>query len=137
MMDIDTNWIYYLLLASNALLGGSAALAILRLQRLTRRQESFWKSPTGATFTMQPGHEALLVAIDRRIDALVEKLESPPADPDKEVSTARSTPFENAVRMARHGATMDDLTRTCGLSASEARLLMRVHGRQPQLAQAG
>jgi len=137
MMDIDTNWIYYVLLASNALLGGSAALTILRAQRLTRRQESFWKSPTGAALNMQPGHEELLKAIDRRIHALVDRIESPSADSDKDATPTRNMPFENAVRMARHGATMDDLTRTCGLSANEARLLMRVHGRQPQIAQAG
>lgn len=136
MMDIDTNWIYYLLLASNALLGGSAALAILRAQRLARRQESFWQSPTGAALTMQPGHEELLKAIDRRIQVLADKLESSPAKTGTDAAPASGMPIENAVRMARHGATMDDLARTCGLSESEARLLMRVHGRQPQIAKA-
>lgn len=137
MMEINTDWIYTVLLASNALLCGGAALAILRAQRLARRQESFWKSPTGAALTMQPGHEELLKIIDKRIQVLADKLESPPADTGNDAAPERSMPFENAVRMARHGASMDDLTRTCGLSASEARLLMRVHGRQPQVAQAG
>lgn len=136
MMEADINWIYYLLLAANTLFGGAAALAILRAQRLTSRQESFWKSTTGAALTMQPGPEEMLRAIDRRVQALVEEFESARKDANKQSPATRGVPFENAVRMARHGASMDDLTRTCGLNASEARLLMRVHGRQQPAAQA-
>jgi hypothetical protein len=136
MMNIDMIWINYLLLASNALLAGCAALAIIRAQRLTQNQESFWKSTTGAALTMQPGQEELLKAIDSRITELGSQLESPRHEVENDSQATSGVPFENAVRMAKHGATMDDLTRTCGLSASEARLLMRVHGQHAQMAQA-
>lgn len=135
-MAIDIQWINYLLLASNALLGGAAALAILRAERMTTRQESFWNSPTGAVLSLQTGPEEALKGIDRRIDALADLVKSPDPGDGRDHPPAKNVPYENAVRMAQHGASLDDLTRACGLSASEARLLMRVHCRQPQIAQA-
>ncbi|MBT8085201.1 MAG: DUF2802 domain-containing protein [Woeseia sp.] len=36
-------------------------------------------------------------------------------------------PVEYAVRMARSGATVDDLVRGCGLNIGEAQLLLRMH----------
>ena len=43
-------------------------------------------------------------------------------------------PIENAVRMARHGASIDDLVRSCGLNIGEAQLMQKLHGKaQAQL----
>lgn len=38
--------------------------------------------------------------------------------------------YEVAARLARGGATVDELIRSCGLSRNEAQLVMRLHGKQ-------
>ena len=40
-----------------------------------------------------------------------------------------SLPIENAVRMAKHGASIDDLIRNCGLNIGEAQLMRKLHGK--------
>ena len=40
-----------------------------------------------------------------------------------------SLPIENAVRMARHGASIDELVRNCGLNIGEARLMQKLHSK--------
>ena len=77
---------------------------------------------------LQMDPQKLLAAIDTRLNAVAEKISQPGEDVPNADSEVPPLPYENAVRMARHGASIDDLTRTCGLSANEARLLMRVHG---------
>ena len=135
-MMIESDWITYLLLASNAILAGAAALAICRAQRITAQQRSFWDSPNGASLLMQTDPQQLLAAIDARLNAVADRIAQPGDEPQASEVEAPPLPYENAVRMARHGASIDDLTRTCGLSANEARLLMRVHGSASQAAMA-
>ena len=137
MMNIELNVILYLLLAANALLAAATVLAIFRVQRLAARQQSFWASPTGTALGMQMDNKQLLDAIDARLGAVAEQVSTTDEKPDRPVTELPRLPYENAVRMARHGATVDDLTRTCGLSPTEARLLLRVHGGSARLAQAG
>lgn len=130
MMNTQIGLLYYVLLFSNALLVAAGALAIIRLQRLSMRNQSFWASPTGATLSMQMDSGELLDAIDRRIASLEGNIQQLDEAESRDVAGSQGLPYENAVRMARHGAKVDDLTRTCGLSASEAKLLMRVHSQQ-------
>ena len=127
-MMIDSEWITYVLLASNAVLAGAAALAICRAQRIAAQQRSFWESPNGASLLMQMDPQQLLAAIDSRLNAVADRIGQPGEESAAAEAEAPPLPYENAVRMAKHGASIDDLTRTCGLSANEARLLMRVHG---------
>ena len=133
-MMIESDWITYLLLASNAVLAAAAALTICRAQRITAQQKSFWESPNGASLMLQTDPRQLLSAIDARLNDVADRISQPGEDAQSIDSEAPPLPYENAVRMARHGASIDDLTRTCGLSANEARLLMRVHGRAQQVA---
>ena len=41
---------------------------------------------------------------------------------------AQPLPIDHAVRMIRNGASIEDLTQTCGLNIGEARLLTKMHG---------
>ena len=41
--------------------------------------------------------------------------------------TASSQPYEQAIRMAQTGASVDDIVNVCGLSASEAELVNMMH----------
>ena len=136
-MMIESDWITYLLLASNAILAAAAALAICRAQRQSAQQRSFWESPNGASLLLQMDPQQLLAAIDTRLNAVAERIGQPGEETPGVESEAPPLPYENAVRMAKHGASIDDLTRTCGLSANEARLLMRVHGSAPQAVGSG
>jgi len=51
---------------------------------------------------------------------------APAAAPRREPSAARS--YETARRLARSGATLEEIVATSGVASSEARLLQRLHG---------
>lgn len=127
MMIIDENFVFTGLLMSNALLLAAAVVAILKLQRTSQQREAFWDTPVGNSLRDQADHDALLRVLDARFAALEASIEELAADDPPDPTGRDSLPYENAVRMVQHGATIDDLTRNCGLSNSEARLLMRVH----------
>jgi len=131
-MMIDSTFSLYALLIANACLVAAAALAILRFQRMMRKSRSFWESPTGAAMQRPvpvPGEQDRLLAheiavLQKTVASLCNK-----ERPTQEVSVER-LPLEHAVRMARHGASVDDLTKKCGLNIGEARLMRRLHGRR-------
>lgn len=76
------------------------------------------------TLTEKVSALATLVAA---IPARVERpAETPRSAPRREASPVRS--YETARRLARSGATIEEIVATCGVAASEARLLQRLHG---------
>ncbi len=134
MMNIDNTLSFYLLLACNGILAAAASVAILRFQKIMRNQKAYWNSPTGMAALAQTDNDALLDEFERRFSGLLDGAGKNSADEKPDATSHKVIPFENAVRMARHGATLDDLSRTCGLSETEARLLMRVHSNSHQTA---
>jgi len=69
----------------------------------------------------------LVAAIPARVEQPVEVAPPPPPSrPRREASPIRS--YETARRLARSGATVEEIVATAGLAASEARLLQRLHG---------
>lgn len=123
----------YTLICSTGLLLAAASIAILRFQKKTLDSQAFWNSPTGSAMKADDDNaknererllEMRLAALQKTVDELSrrEKVAEIPA-------TVTSLPFENAARMARQGATVEELTRACGLSLGEARLVQRMHGR--------
>lgn len=130
MMTIIDSYSTYALLISNAMMLAAAALAIIRFQRQVNSASRFWDSPTGSALQAQNDQSAINQETNERIALLqdaVKKFES--IDGDSQSAPAEKLPFENAVRMARAGASLDDLIRTCGLSKGEAQLFMKVHAR--------
>jgi hypothetical protein len=67
---------------------------------------------------------ALVAAIPARVERPVEA-PPPPARARREASPVRS--YESARRLARSGATIEEIVATCGLAGAEARLLRRMH----------
>ena len=128
MMTFETTFSLYLLLICNGAIAAAAAIAILRLQRMTDQHKSFWDSPNGSALNSQNGQEELIRAIDQRFSVLLNGIDQLTRDDNVDTRATPALPLENAVRMAKHGATLGDLTRNCGLSKTEARLLIRVHG---------
>jgi hypothetical protein len=125
----------YVLLASNATLLAIAAVAVIRFERRWQRLESFWDSPTGAALSDDSEdelHEQLRATarLEQRLGELQRtvKLLDMKA-PEERPPVERDLPIENAVRMARLGASVEDLTRNCGLNVGEARLMKKLHGK--------
>lgn len=124
----------YLLLVSTALLAAAASVSIARFQKKVRDCAAFWNSPTGAAVQADSGNaesggDALaeqVAELRKAIDALVRDRAAqalPPATPK----------MENAVLLARQGASVADLVQCCGLNAGEAKLLLRLHGSRTAL----
>ncbi len=146
MMTMTTTTLS-LLLISNAAMLAAAALAIVRLQQQYRRFEAFWNSPTGSALLqstasdfmaspaadVDPMLEQRLADMQRAIHSLAERHQETPAPPAPTRDNAPvelKLPIENAVRMAQRGASVDDLTRNCGLNIGEAQLMRKLHGKR-------
>ena len=76
-----------------------------------------------------------LITLVAAIPARVERpVEAPPpqmpSKPRRESSPVRS--YETAKRLARSGATVEEIVATCGVADTEARLLRRLHGAEAQ-----
>ncbi len=151
MIGPDSTAFYLIFFAQSLLLGG-ACIALFRFQRRFRELEDFWQSPTGAMLAddqsetveeaplmqiMTVGtEEALLekLKLDQRVNDLQRRLNEvakrqAEEKPLPSIEFERSLPIEHALRMAKNGASVDDLTRTCGLNIGEARLLQKLHGK--------
>tara|TARA_R110002096_G_scaffold130643_5_gene279928 strand:- start:24017 stop:24451 length:435 start_codon:yes stop_codon:yes gene_type:complete len=134
MITLEAHYVY-LLLGSNAIMLALACLCFTRFDRRCQQLEEFWGSPTGTA--LNESQDATSVEqlqatqrLEQRIAELhqqLKRLESGNGDRDAP-TVERSVPIENAVRMARRGASVDDLTRNCGLNIGEARLMQKLHG---------
>jgi len=138
-MMIESHYLILLLIA-NALLLAVATVVLSRFDRRVKRIEEFWDSPTGAALADDSDKEfhAQMQAtqrLERRVGELqrVVKLMDIKA-PAPQAPVEMNIPLENAVRMARHGASVEDLTRNCGLNIGEARLIQKLHGKARQAA---
>lgn len=152
-MTMDNAISLYLILASQSFLLGAACIALHRFQRRCEAIEAFWKSPTGAMLADEAdeelhkpestrivtvaSEEALLekLKLDQRISDLQRRLReiaerAPAENLPRPVEIERSLPIEHALRMAKNGASAEELTRACGLNVGEARLLCKLHGRK-------
>lgn len=148
MINIES-YSLFLLLTSNALVLVAAGLALSRFERRCKRIEEFWDSPTGAAMAGEGDEEMreqtqATRRLEQRVGELhravkVMEIKTPrqPATIERNLATVeRNLPIENAVRMARLGASIEDLTRNCGLNIGEARLMQRLHGKAQMAANA-
>ncbi len=135
MMEFTNAMTINLLLIANAALLAAAAIAIVRFRKQARRFEKFWDSPTGTTLADTQARDAKIAPqpnpqLEKRIAELQnvvwtlarkEQVIREPVD--------GKLPIENAVRMAKHGASVDELIRSCGLNIGEAQLMRKLHGK--------
>ena len=133
MMILDNIDSFYLLLLSNALLLAAAGLAVMRFRRQCRRFEQFWLSPTGTSIADERSdypRQVLLahMRLEKRLKDMHKKVNVLARTvAKKDTSSERQLPIENAIRMAKLGAKVEDLTRSCGLNVGEARLMQKLH----------
>ena len=115
-----------ILYATSALMMGAAGISICRFEKTGRRFVEFWMSPAGNALNEQVQSQKLLHELDERIALLSEIVDSL-TSPDSGTGDRPDPVFRKAMVMARRGASSDELSRICGLSRSEAALLMKVH----------
>ncbi len=134
-MIINDPTIYYAILASKAFVLILGTIVLLGMWRQTRRAEQYLAEVRNAPQTSEQPDSAKqqLIAslrLDKRISELQEQIVALSATEQKSASetVSRPLPIENATRMARHGASVEELTRTCGLNVGEAELLKKLHG---------
>jgi len=133
MITIESFYLY-LLLTANALLLSVATVVLFRFDQRCKRIEEFWDSPVGTALADDNEEEAreqtqATHRIEQRVGELqrvvkLMEIKSPRQQPPVELNV----PIENAVRMARLGASVEELTRNCGLNIGEARLMRKLHG---------
>jgi len=141
-MDTDIHLVLTLLLLSTAAMLAAACISISRFTRQYRRFEAFWSSPTGAALAASleakpaaapaPRHDRTdqrLEELTRAVRALAERQLAavPQQNAAPEPAAGSSLPIDSAVRMARHGASVEDLAARCGLNIGEARLMKKFH----------
>lgn len=134
-MTIDDPTTYYVVLAGKAFVLILGTIVLLGMWRQLRRVEQFLLEQRNATVAevQDDGAKQQLLAslrLDKRITELQQQIASMSAAEAKPAADliARPLPIENAARMARSGASIEDLTRTCGLNVGEAELLKKLHG---------
>ncbi len=134
MMIISESYYIYLMMLANAGLLAIVSITLLRVERRSKRIEEFRHSPTGTSLAEAGDVERReQLRATRRLEQKLDELQKAviamqKTVPDERASLERNLPIENAVRMARHGASIDDLTRSCGLNIGEARLMQKLHG---------
>ena len=134
-MNIADTTALYMLIIANAVLLAAASIAVLRVRRQLRRFEQFWNSPTGALLAnREPENTQRRPQANRHLERRVTELQSVVKTLAKREQPVvkpvdANLPIENAVRMARHGASVDELVRSCGLNIGEARLMQKLHSR--------
>ncbi len=138
-MMIESSYLI-LFLVSNALLLAVAIVVLSRFDQRVKRIEEFWDSPTGAALADDSDEELRAqMQATRRLERRVGELQravklAEIKAPAPQAPVELNIPLENAVRMARHGASVEDLTRNCGLNIGEARLMQKLHGKTRQAA---
>lgn len=113
-----------------------AAIAFTRLRRTAERTTAFFAEQNTALLAQLAKMEQSLQAAHAKLDALSEARDE---ESRRVVAGGTSAPsYQIAIRLARSGATRDELMASCGLTRQEAELVLRLHapGRGPKLATA-
>jgi alkylation response protein AidB-like acyl-CoA dehydrogenase len=108
-----------------------AAISFTAWRRATRRQTAEVLSQTQLVLQRLAELEARVDATKSSVARLAERLERPVAAAP---ARAPASPgYQIAIRLARGGASREDLMSGCGLTLAEAELVRRLHG--PQAAE--
>jgi alkylation response protein AidB-like acyl-CoA dehydrogenase len=110
-----------------------AAISFTAWRRATRRQTAEVLSQTQLVLQRLAELEARVDATRSAVAELRERLERPAAPTS---SQSPSSGYQIAIRLARGGASREELMSGCGLTLAEAELVRRLHGpHAPELRQ--
>lgn len=110
-----------------------AAVAFTRWRRAADTSADRFMERTALLLDRLAGLEAQLAASNARLAELSQRLD----DEVQRASTHGAAPasYQIAIRLAKNGADVDELTRSCGLSRQEAELVRRLHAPPRRAAQ--
>lgn len=119
----------YLLLICNALLAAAAVMAILRFQRRTQQVAA---GLTQVAVDEGATREQDLRETNEKLQAQIDGLTTKVAQLERhntpiQLRSTQSLPVENAAQMARCGASIGEIAKSCGLNLGEARLMKQLH----------
>ena len=129
---------FFLILGRAVFLVFSFALAAVTFtgwRRAARRQTEEVMAQNRALLEQLTDIGSRLASTDQRVAQLAEQL----AQPQPRTASAPAGPqgYQIAIRLARGGASAEELVSGCGLTRSEAELVRRLHGPpRPELRQA-
>ncbi len=126
--------------AAAAACAGLATLALLRLVDQRRRRAvaalDALARDLAAMRAENGSQSATLIALAERFDALQRQLATDARFASAPAGGASSSAYELAIRLARSGASIDELVTGCMISRHEAELTLRLHGPQNRTAAA-
>jgi hypothetical protein len=105
-------------------------VALLRIQRVLSGKAIYSKLAAGTAFEARVADlDEHCRVVSERLGEIQDQLESL-SDLERLLvePVSRELPMEHAARMAKGGASIDELTKNCGLTIGEARLVRRMHG---------
>jgi hypothetical protein len=137
MMQLINNYAIYALVIVNTFLLFRATVMLRETQSLIlqdKRKEN--PSPVKAVVSegvsirnQAKSYAAMSQLLDSRLNKMQLQIQEVLNKKTTTVATPRPAqmPIEHAMRLARHGASAADLSRTCGLNKEEAKLMHRLH----------
>jgi len=126
------------LLVCNVALLAVAAFMLWRFQRTIKLNKALLESSAASGADSRDDRDAALCGfLDHRLALMQARLDvlavAPmPVKADAPVATSSraegTMPFDYAVRITQHGASVEDVMQACGLNRAEASLIKRIHG---------
>ncbi len=111
-----------------------AAVTFTGWRRSTRRQTEEVMAHNRAVLERLTSIDSRLDSMEQGLAQLGERLEQPAARPPGNPTGPQG--YQIAIRLARSGASLDELVSGCGLTRAEADLVRRLHGPpRPELRQ--
>jgi hypothetical protein len=110
-----------------------AAVTFTAWRRATRVQTEQVLAQTNTVLQRLAALEARVDATKLTVSQIGERLERPAAAP----SGAPAASYQMAIRLAKGGASREELMAGCGLSLNEAELVQRLHGQPTALRATG
>ncbi len=120
--------------AAAAACAGLATFALLRLAGQRRRASAATLEALARDLTAlraeNGSQSAIMIALSARFDELQRQLTTDARFATAPAGGASSSAYELAIRLARGGASVDELVSGCMVSRHEAELTLRLHGPQ-------
>lgn len=137
MMQLINNFAIYALIIVNTFLLFRATVMLRETQSIIL-QDARKENPSPVKAVISEGasirnqaksYAAMSQLLDSRLNKMQLQIQQVL---NKKTTTAAAPrpaqmPIEHAMRLARHGASAEDLSRTCGLNKEEAKLMHRLH----------
>ena len=130
-MFIEATDSMHALMFAIAVLLTAAATALARIERYLRHGVEFSRNQQAEQVAVAEVTEGADNTVARRFASLEESLENVSSRQEELATVSRSEKsYENAVRLAKTGAGVEQITKNFGISKGEAQLLVRLHAAQ-------